>query len=85
MKLGGLRQEVAGMEERAITRADDPHIKVLFSPTHKSKDSSLASIFSLLVWPGGWIEQWISAVARFILPENGGKASLNIAARHTIT
>lgn len=49
MNLGQICQEVAGMEERAITPADDPHIKVLFSSMHKRRDSSLACIFSLLV------------------------------------
>lgn len=48
MNLGQICQEVAGMEGRAITPADDPHIKVLFS-MHKRRDSSLAGIFSLLV------------------------------------
>lgn len=49
MDLGQICQEVAGMEGRAITPADDPHIKVLFSSTHKRRDSSPACIFSLLV------------------------------------
>lgn len=49
MNLVVIRPEVASMEERAITCTDDPHIKVLFSSMHKSRDSSLASIFSLVV------------------------------------
>lgn len=42
------------MEERAITCTDDPHIKVLFSSTHKSRDS-LWRVFlaSLSSWEAG--------------------------------
>lgn len=81
-------QEVASLMERAITHADDPNIKVPLSSTPKGWDSSVAYIFRLDVWLGGRIEQRISAAAvfaPFISPENGGKASLNIAAYHTIT
>lgn len=64
-------QEVVGMEERAITCTDDPHIKVLFSSTRNSSDSSLASIYSLLVWPGGWIERCLLAAPPSLLTSAG--------------
>lgn len=54
MNLGEVRQEAAGTEERAITCTDDPHIKVLFSSTHKSRDSSLGVFLaSLSGWEAG--------------------------------
>lgn len=80
MNLGEIRQEVAGMEGRAITCTDDPHIKVLFSSTHKSRDSYLASIFSLLVWLGGWIEQCISATLPSLL-----SSRLKMEGKHHLT
>lgn len=49
-------------------------------PCTKARDSSLASIFSLLVWLGGWMEERISAALPSLL-----SSRLKMEGKHHLT
>lgn len=72
-------QEVASLMERAITRADDPNIKVLFSSTQKA-ETHVRHVFLDSVWLGGRIEQRISALQSSLL-----SSRLKMEGKHHLT